>query len=169
MRYLYILLTSMFISFSINAQITTDPASDTLAPYKKDPAIPPFSIQRPDSSWFRKANLQSKRPTLILYFSPDCGHCQQETEEVIRKIKDLSNLQIVMITSRPFADMANFAEHYKLNRFPSIKIGTDPARFVTRFYDVKFTPFSALYNKQGKLVKVYEKGIDMTELVSLVK
>lgn len=74
-----------------------------------------------------------------------------------------------MITSRPFVDMSNFAEHYKINRFPGIKIGTDPARFVTRFYDVRFTPFSALYDKKGLLVKVYEKEIDMEELIDLVK
>jgi hypothetical protein len=73
-----------------------------------------------------------------------------------------------MITSRPFADMTNFANYYKINRFSQIKIGTDPARLVTRFYDVKFTPFSALYNEKGTLVKVYEKEIDMKELISLV-
>jgi len=37
---------------------------------------------------------------------------------------------------------------------------------VTQFYDVKFTPFSALYDKNGKLLKVYESGIDMPELVN---
>lgn len=170
MRTIFILLTALFLSFSINAQTNTGSSNtDTLAPYQKNPSIPPFSIQTPDSSWFSKVNLKANKPTLILYFSPDCGHCQLETEEVLSKMKELSNLQIVMITSRPFEDMANFAEHYKISRFPSIRIGTDPSKMVTRFYDVKFTPFSALYDKKGKLVKVYEKGIDMPELVSLIK
>jgi hypothetical protein len=40
---------------------------------------------------------------------------------------------------------------------------------VTQFYEVKFTPFSALYDKKGQLVKVYENGIDMPELIDLVK
>lgn len=170
MRTLFILLATLFISFSINAQTNTAGANtDTLAPYQKNASIPPFSIQMPDSSWFSKVKLKPNKPTLILYFSPDCGHCQLETEEVLSKMKDLSNLQIVMVTSRPFEDMANFAEHYKISRFPSIKIGTDPSRMVTQFYAVKFTPFSALYDKKGKLVKVYEKGIDMPELISLIK
>jgi thiol-disulfide isomerase/thioredoxin len=170
MRTVFILLTTLFFSFSISAQTNTGTANaDTLAAYQKNPSIPPFNIQMPDSSWFSKANLQAKKPTLILYFSPDCGHCQLETEEVLSKMKDLGNLQIIMITSRPFEDMANFAEHYKISRFPSIKIGTDPSRMVTQFYAVKFTPFSALYDTKGKLVKVYEKGIDMPELISMVK
>ncbi len=170
MRPILILITLLFISFTIDAQTnSTTAGSDTLAPYQKSRTIPSFRIQLPDSSWFSKTSLQPKKQTLILYFSPDCGHCQLETEEVLSKIKDLNDLQIVMVTSRPFEDMARFADHYKISRFPTIKIGTDPSRMVTQFYDVKFTPFSALYDKKGQLVKVYEKGIDMTELINFVK
>ena len=167
LRSLAILTCVLFFSLSVFAQSSTGATgADSIPGYLKDPAIPSFSIQMPDSTWFRKANLQSKKPTLILYFSPDCGHCQLETEEVLSKMKELNSLQIVMITSRSFADMANFAEHYKIRRFPAIRIGVDPARMVTQFYDVKFTPFSALYDKSGKLVKVYESGIDMPELIN---
>lgn len=171
MRPILILVTALLVSFSIKAQTTkaTVPPSDSLAPYQKNKTIPPFKIQAPDSSWFSKASLQPGKPTLLLYFSPDCGHCQLETEEVLSKMKDLNNLQIVMVTSRSFEDMAKFADHYKINRFPSIKIGTDPSRMVTQFYAVKFTPFSALYDKKGQLVKVYESGIDMPELINLSK
>ena len=168
MRIVYILLLVAYHLGAV-AQTNLNPSEkDSLAAYQKNPNIPPFSIQTPDSSWFSKANLQPKKPTLILYFSPDCGHCQMETEEVLGKIKELNNLQIVMITSRSFQDMANFADHYKISRFPTIKIGTDPSRMVTQFYAVKFTPFSALYDKKGMLVKVYDQGINMPELVSLI-
>src|SRR5215210_1122696 len=165
MKPLFILLFLAAFSFSAKAQSgTVSTANDTLAPYQKSPYIPSFTIQQPDSSWFSKRNLDTKKPTLILYFSPDCGHCQMETEAILTKMKDLSNLQVVMITSRPYEDMLNFANHYKINRFHSIKIGSDPARLVTGFYDVKFTPFSASYDKKGKLVKVYKYGINMEEL-----
>lgn len=173
MRWILVLLSTILVAFGATSQSNHAPhvtaRPDTLAPYQKNPYIPSFTIQMPDKTWFTKNNLQPKRPTLILYFSPDCGHCQIETEELLSKMKEFKNLQIVMVTSRPFEDMANFAEHYMIKRFPAIKIGTDPARLVTRFYDVKFTPFSAFYDKKGKLVKVYEKGINMEELVSLVK
>jgi thiol-disulfide isomerase/thioredoxin len=162
MKYLCTLLSAIALSFSAQAQ------TDTLPPYKKVPYIPPFKIQLPDSSWYNKANLPAKKPVLILYFSPDCGHCQSETEEVISRMSDLKRLQIVMITSKPHREMAEFANHYKINRFSSIKIGSDPLKFVTNFYNVKFTPFSALYDKKGKLIKAYEKGIDWKELIYLI-
>ncbi len=169
MRCLFAILVSLLISATLNAQsANTTTNADTLAPYQKDPSIPSFSIQQPDSSWFYNTSL-AKKPALILYFSPDCGHCQLETEEVLTRIKELNDLQIIMVTSRPFEDMVRFADHYKLNRFPTIKIGQDPLRRITRFYDVKFTPFSALYDKKGKLVKAYEQGIKFDELKSLLK
>jgi thiol-disulfide isomerase/thioredoxin len=164
-------LLNAFVAFTVSTTAQTNTSAvdaDTLAPYQKTTVIPSFSIQTPDSSWYSKGNLADKKPTLILYFSPDCGHCQLETEEILSKMKELNGLQIVMVTSRPFEDMKNFAEHYKINRFPSIKIGTDPSRLVTRFYDVRFTPFSAFYDQKGKLVKVYKDGIQMNELIGFL-
>ncbi|HEX8357584.1 MAG TPA: hypothetical protein VF610_09240 [Segetibacter sp.] len=84
------------------------------------------------------------------------------------KISLLKNLQIVMVTSRPFADMKNFAQYYKLQRYRSIIIGSDPLYRISKFYDVKFTPFSAFYDKKGKFVKAYKKEIDMLELVKFL-
>ena len=162
MKHLNILLATLFFTSVACAQ------KDTLPPYLQVPYVPPFRIQLADSTWFAKSDLQ-KKPTLILYFSPECGHCQLETEEIVSRIKTLDKLQIVMITSRPYDEMKKFSDHYLLHRFPTIKMGSDAKRFITNFYSVKFTPFSALYDKKGKLVKVYEKGIDFDEMVSLNK
>ena len=152
---------------ALTVQLAKNPA-DTLAPYQKYNGIPTFSIQVPDSTWFFNTDLIKKKPVLILYFSPDCGHCQLELEHIIGKMNELKNLQIVMITSRSFQDMSDFCVRYKTNKFPTITIGREPAYNITRFYKVEFTPFSALYNKKGKLIKVYRTGIDWEELVNLV-
>ncbi len=111
MKYLYILLCAIALSLSAKAQ------KDTLPAYLQVPYIPPFKIQLADSSWYSKANLTAKKAVLILYFSPDCGHCQLETEELITRMKELKNLQVVMITSKSNADMAFFANHYKLRGY----------------------------------------------------
>ncbi len=143
---------------------------DTLPLYKQFPIVPPFKIQLMDSTtWFSKSDLSPKKYTLVIYFSPDCGHCQMETEEMISNMKSLSNVQIVMTTTRPFEDVKNFYNYYKLNRFSNVKYGVDPTRFVANFYKVEFTPFSALYDKKGNLITVYEKGINWQTFVARVK
>lgn len=166
-------LIVLVITFSIKgiAQHSDSTKVDSVevAPYQKTNAIPSFSMQLANKTWFSNRNIEKDKPTLIFYFNPSCGHCQSETEEILSKMKDLNNLQIVMVTSHPLDAMANFSNYFKLNRFPSIKIGSDTARYVSWFYNVKFTPFSALYDKSGSLVKVYEDGIDMNELIESVK
>ena len=141
---------------------------DTLPPYLANPYLPTFSIQQADSSWFSRSEIAGKKPVLLVYFSPDCGHCMLETEELIARMSKLQKVQIVMVTSKPLDELQNFANHYKLNRFANIRIGTDPQRRITRFYQVKTTPFSAVYNKKGKLLKVYDDGIDWDELLVLL-
>lgn len=165
-RFLLFILLLVFAG-AVVAQATKATA-DTVPAYITKGTVPNFSIQKPDSSWFTKNHL-GKKPTLIIYFSPDCGHCQSETETVISNIRKLNNLQIVMITSRPFEDMVNFEQHYRLFKFPNIIVGQDPNYYVTRFFDVKFTPFSALYNKKGKLIKAYEQGLNMDEILRFIK
>lgn len=161
MKVFLFLLMLVFFAGALQAQ------TDTLPPYQQVPYVPPFKILQADSSWFTKKDLQAKKPVLILYFSPDCGHCQLETEEIISRIKELSNLQIVMITSRDYNEMKDFYRHYMLQKFPTIRVGSDTTRFISRFYNVKFTPFSALYNKKGQLVKVWEQGANLDELARL--
>ena len=49
--------------------------------------IPPFKILRPDSTYFTPANLEKNKPVMIIYFSPDCSHCQKDIP-ALKKIYD---------------------------------------------------------------------------------
>ncbi len=164
-----LLLTFLSTNYIFSQSDTSIQATeDTLAPYQKTSFIPTFSLLTPDNTWFSKIHLKDEVATLILYFSPDCGHCKIETQELLGKMNELKKLQIVMVTSRPFQDMVDFSNYFKISRFPTIKIGSDLAMLITSFYDVKSTPFSALYDKKGRLIKVYKKGIDFTELIKIL-
>ena len=172
MKYYYTLIFLLLISSSISAQKDSSHlhhTTDTTPSYVRLGTLPTFSIRQPDSSWFSRSQLKEGKPVLILYFSPDCGHCMLETEDMISKMKSLKNLQVVMVTSREFDEMKNYADHYKLHRFSNVKIGRDAQRTISKYYEVKFTPFSALYSKNGKLLKSYKKGIDWPELISQLK
>lgn len=166
------LLAAICLLFTTALSAQEDSSAKTVKEtpaYLQSPFVPTFSILTADSTWFFSNQLNAKKPTLILYFSPDCGHCQLETEELMSKMHLLEKLQIVMITSRPFQDMKNFVQHYKLDRFPTLVVGSDPAYRITKFYAVRTTPYSALYDKKGKFVREYRKGINMDELIKFLK
>src|SRR6185436_1169349 len=103
------------ISISAHTQTQTDP------PYKRFPTIPPLKLLLTDSSTvFTDKDLKKNKPVFLILFSPECEHCQKETEELITKIDSFKNIQIVMATFMPVDKIRPFYNDYKLDRFPNI-------------------------------------------------
>ncbi|MCA6450150.1 MAG: redoxin domain-containing protein [Chitinophagaceae bacterium] len=130
--------------------------TDDQAPYKKDPTIPAFTIQLTDSTWFTKEQLPKYNRTILIYFSPDCGHCQEEAKDIVQHMDSLKSAFFVFIAYKPLDDIKSFAAYYGLDRFPNVRIGRDPKYFVPAFYRVKYTPFLAVYDKNGQLESVFD-------------
>lgn len=142
------------------------------APPNKD--IPPYRILTSDSVYETPANLKKNVPVLIIYFAPDCPHCQHLTMELTKHIKEFGNTQIVMITwfdpNRQFKALTKFVQDYQLKKYPNIKVGTEGYTYlVQKFYQVSTTPYEAIYNKNHKLVETFAKIPDVKDLVKAVK
>ncbi len=131
--------------------------TDTIEPaYKRFPNIPPFTLTAPDSSSVTRDNLAKHKKVLIMFFSPDCDHCQHQTEDIIKKMDDFKNIEIVMATYQPFEELVAFYNKYELAKYTNIKIGRDGNYFFPPFYNMKSLPYLALYNKKGELITTYE-------------
>jgi hypothetical protein len=142
------------------------------APYKSDPKMPAFKILLPDSTWFTREQVPLSKYdyTFIIYFSPDCGHCQHEATEIVKHMDSLKNAFFVFVAYKPLEDIQGFASYYKLDQFPNIRYGRDPQYFVPSFYRVTRTPFVVMYNKQGLLEKVFDPEVtEVPEASDLIK
>ncbi len=158
------------ICVSISSAQKNAAVYDTTPPYLKVPIIPPFKILQTDSAtWFTKDELPKKKPVVIIYFSPDCHHCQLEAQEITDSMHLFKNAFIVFVSYRDMSDIRAFAEKYKLLNFSNIRIGRDPKYFVPSFYRVKFTPFVAVYSKKGELLNAFEGGAPLATIASLIK
>jgi thiol-disulfide isomerase/thioredoxin len=147
-------------------------AGCSLAQNKPIPAnIPPYHILTPDSVYVTPINLKKGKPVLIIYFSPDCSHCQHMMYELKPKMKDLKNTQVIMITFvQQIQAIRNFVRDFDLKKYPNFIVGTEGYTMVVqRFYDVHTTPFTALYDKNQKLVKSWDKAPTVDELTNEVK
>ncbi|MBK7884076.1 MAG: redoxin domain-containing protein [Chitinophagaceae bacterium] len=83
--------------------------TDTVLLYKRFPAIPPFTLTKvPDSTKFSKADLQKRKATIIMIFSPDCEHCQHEVNELKANINLFKKIQIVMASPVDYKFVKNF-------------------------------------------------------------
>jgi thiol-disulfide isomerase/thioredoxin len=142
---------------------------DTIPPYKKDNHMPAFKIMRLDNSWLTKEQLPKKDYTIIIYFAPDCGHCQHEMKEIIKNIDKFNKVNFVWVSYKSMPEITEFYVKYELSKYPNIFMGRDLDYKLPSFYRVKFTPFVAVYDKKGIFVKAFEGGAEMNELLPVLK
>ncbi|GAC1441631.1 MAG: hypothetical protein NVSMB63_09380 [Sediminibacterium sp.] len=149
--------------------VTAQVKADTIPPYKKNPKIPAFRILQADSTWFSNKEIPKSHFTIMIYFSPDCGHCQYEAKEIVRNMDSLKKVFFVWSSYHPVNEIKDFYHKYGLDKFSNIRIGRDPNYAIPSFYQVKFTPFVAVYNKKGLFIKAYETGVEMAQLNALLR
>ncbi len=140
---------------------------DSTAPvYKRFPTIPQFTVYKaPDSTAFTRNDLQKRKPVVFMIFSPDCEHCQHETEKLIANIEKFKDAQIVMITYLPYDDMIAFYKHYKIANYPEITMARDTKFFFPVFFKVRNLPSIFVYDKKGNFKKSFEGSVN-TDLIS---
>ncbi len=163
MKPIYLFLLFVGITFSACSQDS---------PPNKD--IPPYRILSTDSTYITPANLKKGVPVMIVYFAPDCPHCQHLTTELTKHIKEFGNTQIIMITfvdpTRQFKAITKFVKDYQLKKYPNIVVGTEGYTYnIQKFYQVRTTPYEAVYDKKHKLVETFAKIPEVEDLVKAVK
>ena len=87
---------------------------DSIPAYQKDSTIPEFSIMQTDSSWFVKEFLPPNKPVIIIYFSPDCGHCQLTAKDFEKQRDKMKDIFFVWVSYLPMDKIKSFAEEYKM-------------------------------------------------------
>jgi thiol-disulfide isomerase/thioredoxin len=157
-----------FILLNINSLAQTDTLAPKVPPFLKLPNVPSYKLLLMDSSTYAyKYQLKKNRPVVVIYFNPDCGHCQSETKHITDSMNLLKKVQFVFASYSKFPELKKFYGDYGLARFKNIIFGRDEQFFFPRFYDVRFTPFVAVYDKEWKLVRVFEGGTTVAKLAAL--
>jgi thiol-disulfide isomerase/thioredoxin len=119
---------------------------------------------------FTERDLPHQKPVVIIYFSPDCEHCQTLMNGFFKKVKDFKSAEVVMVTFRPLSDVANFEKAYQTYKYPNIVVGSEvPIFFFKTYYNLLNTPFTVLFNKQGNYVYSYKKELPLDDLIMRVK
>lgn len=121
-----------------------------------------------DSVWFTNDSLPANKPIILVYFSPECAHCQHEMKEIIKNIDSLKNAFFVFVSRFPIDSIKNFEKKYNTSIYPNMVFGKEASYYIPVFFDIKFTPFTAIYNAHKQYVKSYDQGANMHELNQLV-
>ena len=132
--------------------------------------IPPFQIIQANGKVFTARELPAGKPILIVYFSPECDHCHTFMQELFKKPADIQKASVVLITFLSVEKVRKFVADYKMAQYPNVYTGTEGTSFFVRnHYKIREMPFTALYDKQGKLLCSYEKEIPFNQLMARLK
>lgn len=139
----------------------------------KPKPIAPYRILTTDSTWMTPALLKKHTPVIIIFFAPDCGHCQHMMYELKPKLKELSHAQVIMIADTKDYDLRalkEFKRDYDLKKFPNIIMGSEGYSLqVVNYYGVKTTPYIAMYNSDHKWVKAFDKAPKTEDILASAK
>lgn len=162
-------LLLFFLTCSIFLKSFSQQEENNLPPYLQVPIVPPFSITETNNNIFKKDDLPSRKTIVIIYFNTECKHCETLIQNITDSIQFVSKTFFVLACYNKLERIAEFEEKYKLKSFKNIRVGRDEKYFLPTFYKVRFTPFTAVYNKKGDLIKAYENGFSIAELMKIKK
>ena len=125
--------------------------------------LPSFNMLLMDSATVLKAQeIPNGKPIVLLFFRPDCPHCQAETQAFIDHIDSLKNVQIYLLTIAPLTEIREFYHRYHLDRYNNFTVGRDHEHSFYEAFRPSTIPYTAIYDGNKRLVRIYgqEAGID---------
>jgi len=138
--------------------------------FSQKPLLPNFKITKTDGNIFTNQEVETGKPLLIVYFSPECDHCQVFMKSFFKRVAEFKETQVIFITYLPVDRLVKFETEFPVNKYKNIVVGTEGMSFVVRdFYAIKEMPFAILYDKQGKMVGKYEREIPLNIIINSIK
>lgn len=133
-------------------------------------SLPPFKMYRSDKTIFNAAELPKTKPVILIYFDPDCEHCQKLMKELFQKIDAFKKAEIIMVTFKSIEEVAGFEKLHSTQKYTNIIVGTEGVGFYLRnYYGLVTMPFTALYDKEGNLNYSYRKETPVDDLINRLK
>jgi thiol-disulfide isomerase/thioredoxin len=127
--------------------------------------IPPFRMLQSNNRIFKAEDLPMGKPIILIYFSPECDHCDKLMKELFGKAAQFKKASIAMITYLPIEKVSKFEREFSLNQYLNIYVGTEGTSFFVRdYYRLTEMPFVALYTSSGDFVKSYTKDVALKDL-----
>ena len=132
--------------------------------------IPAISLNRvPDSSLYTNENIKKNAPFVIMFFSPDCDHCQTETKELLAYKQELKSIQILMVSVAPYSEIKAFYETFQLSSMRNVTLGQDVNFRLGSIYKIRTYPSIFVYDKNGTLAKAFVGNIGVPSILDAVK
>lgn len=127
--------------------------------------IPLFSFNDLYGYKFKNTDLNGSQSCLLMYFHPDCEHCQYEASQFAPNMKELYPYQILMISSDSIQNIKKFEEKYHLNEMDNIVMLHDPKFDFEKIFGTKIIPTNFIYDRNQKLKKIFKGEVKIEAIL----
>ena len=126
---------------------------------------PPMLIANPDGSQVTLTELKGNN--IIVFFQPDCDHCQREAKAIADNIEGFSEYQLYFISLDDFNLMNEFATEFGLAGKSNVSFGRTTLDDILNNLG-RISPPSLYIYREGKLIKHLDGEKDIVEILRYI-
>jgi AhpC/TSA family len=128
--------------------------------------LPRMTITLLDNSRLDLHQLQGS--AILIFFQPECDHCQHAAGEIRENILAFRKHQLYFITSQSLEASGKFAETYQLSGNENVHFSWTPMEQVLDNYGPISAPSIYIYSADHQLVKSFSGDLNMPELLKYI-
>jgi len=130
--------------------------------------LPDFSFKTIYDSIFSRNQIKNG-PVLILFFNPECEHCQYQVQALIENREAISDVLVLMISNAGKEIVMDFIKSNNLLDFPRLVVLLDDTHSFGKFFGTETIPASFIYDKKLKLKKYFHGEVIFETILSYLK
>lgn len=155
LRYIILLIIIAVAAFLIIRTSATVRQKDIAAATIQ--TLPPLKVYSMNGDKVNIQDIAQDKAAIVIYFSPDCEHCQYEAASLHNHLPAFIETEAVlfMITRSDTAEAMPFARNYHLNNISFIHFLWDKDNSFFKTFGTQVFPSIFIYNKEHKLVKKF--------------
>jgi len=116
-------------------------------------ALPPLQAFRLDGTAFLPLT-EATGPLVLIYFEPDCDHCQRQATEVSNHATEFGAARLLWLSKDSLPALRQFAQRYGLSRQPMMQVAKIRPE-VAQKLGLFSVPDIRIYGPDRKLIRRY--------------
>ncbi len=129
--------------------------------------LPSFAFLTLSNSNFNSSEI-TKGPVLVLYFHPECEHCQWEMSEIFKSQIPESFQKVLLISSAQPDSIVKFLQQFHYTDYPSVLPLVDSSYNFELYFGSSLVPSSYVYDSKLNLIKHIRGEVKTEAILNLI-
>jgi hypothetical protein len=118
--------------------------------------MPPIKVFTDDKRYIGNSDFDNQGSVVFMLFNPTCEHCEEETMLLKENISLFKNIPLIFVAAPHMGPhLEYFTNNTRLKGTPYIKVGLDSSDYINNTFNYESLPQINIYNKERKLIKVF--------------